>query len=69
MIKEDYPENSILHMNQGHLTIKDNKTFLLSDYYILPQVNESIKSTRGYHNYVMFVKKEKLRCIAHDTIL
>ena len=29
MIKEDYPENSILHMNQGHLTIKDNKTFLL----------------------------------------
>ena len=31
--KENYPENSILYINQGYLTIKDNKKLYYADYY------------------------------------
>ena len=38
--KENYPENSILYINQGNLTIKDNKKLYYADHYILGQVTE-----------------------------
>ena len=41
-IKENFPENSILYINQGYLTIKDDKKFYYADHYILGQVNECI---------------------------
>ena len=41
-IKENFPENNILYINQGYLTIKDDKKFYHADHYILGQVNECI---------------------------
>ena len=38
MEKENYPENSIIYINQGYLTIKDNKRLYYADCYILGQV-------------------------------
>ena len=40
MKKENFPKNSIIYVNQGYLTIKDNKKLYYRDYYITPIVNE-----------------------------
>ena len=35
MEKENYPENSIIYLNQGYLTIKESKRLYYANYYIL----------------------------------
>ena len=42
MEKENFPENSTIFVNQGYLTIKDNKKLNYADYYIIGKVNEYI---------------------------
>lgn len=42
MEKENFPENSTIFVNQGYLTIKDNKKLNYADYYIIGKVNECI---------------------------
>ena len=52
MEKDNYPENSIIYINQGYLTIKDNKRLYYGDYYILGQVIECLNPPEDISNYV-----------------
>ena len=68
MIKESYPENSILYINQGYLTIKGNKKFYYSDHYILGQINECINSPEHIHNYVCKESEVKMYRPQYDPV-
>ena len=61
MKKENFPKNSIIYVNQGYLTIKDNKKLYYRDYYITPIVNEC-KWTRpeDLENYVYQDREVKI---------
>lgn len=50
--KKDFPENSIIYIKQGYLTIKDNKKLYYADYYIIGQINECISLPEDLENYV-----------------
>ena len=52
MDKDNFPENSIFYINQGYLTVKDNKSMLYAEYYILRQILESISPPEDIENYV-----------------
>ena len=69
MKKENFPENSIIYINQGYLTIKDNKKLYYRDYYITPIVNEC-KWTRpeDLENYVCQDKKVKIYRPRYDSV-
>ena len=60
MIWENYPENRILYINQGYLTIKENKKFYYADHYLLSQVNKCINPPEDIHNYVCTEREVKL---------
>ena len=36
--KENFPENSLIYLNQGYQSYKDNKKFYYGDFFILGQV-------------------------------
>lgn len=42
MEKENFPDNSIIYVTKVYFTIKDNKKFYYTDYYIIGQINECI---------------------------
>ena len=52
MEKENYPENSMIYVNQCYLTIKDNKRLYYADYYILCQVIECLNPPEDISTYV-----------------
>lgn len=58
--KENIPENSIIYVNQGYLTIKDNKRLLYADYFLLGQVIEAINPPEAIRNYVCKEHEVKL---------
>ena len=58
--KENIPENSIIYVNQGYLTIKDNKRLLYADYFLLGQVIEAINPPEDIRNYVCKEHEVKL---------
>ena len=43
---------SIIYINQGYLTIKDNKRLYYGDYYILGQVIECLNPPEDISNYI-----------------
>ena len=55
--KNDFPENALIYVNQGYLTIKDRDTMIYCDHTILAQIvpfksvpeniDETIKETKG----------------------
>ena len=52
MDKENFPENSVIYINQGYLLTKDNKKLYYADYYIVGQVIECINPPGDISNYV-----------------
>ena len=38
--KENFPESSLIYLNKGYLTIKDNRTVFYADHYLIGQTNE-----------------------------
>ena len=42
--KENFPENSIIYVNQGYQFVKDNKRIYCGDYFLIGQVNECANS-------------------------
>ena len=49
--KANLPENSILYNNQPYQSYKDNKKVLLTDYYLLGQVNQCLNPREDSKNY------------------
>ena len=43
--KENFPENSIVYLNQRYQLYKDNKKIYYADYFLIGQVNECFEST------------------------
>ena len=52
MDKENFPENSIIYLNQVYLTIKDNKRLFYTNYFIIGQVIEAINPPEDIRNYI-----------------
>ena len=69
MDKENYPENSILYLNQGYLTIKDNKKIYYADYYLIGQINEGINPPADIENYVCKEREVKMYKPCYNAVL
>ena len=69
MDKENYPENSIIYLNQGYLTIKDNKKIYYADYYILGQINVCINPPEDIQNYVCKEREVQMYRPGYDPVL
>ena len=69
MDKENYPENSILYLNQGYLTIKDNKKIYYADYYLIGQKNEGINLPADIENYVCKEREVKMYRACYNAVL
>ena len=66
--KKKFPENSIIYINQGYLTIKDNKKLYYADYYIIGQINECINPPEDLENYVCQDREVKIYRPRYDPI-
>ena len=66
MDKENYPENSIIYINQGYLTIKDNEKLYYADYYILGQIIQCINPPEDIYNYVCKEREVKIYRLRYD---
>ena len=51
MDKENMPEKSIIFLNQGYQSYKDNKTVYYADYFLLGQVNECLNPRQNIEAY------------------
>ena len=58
--KENYPENSKRYLNQGYLTVKDNKKIYYGDFYIIGQVNKCVNPPQDIQNYIYKEKEVKM---------
>ena len=63
--KGNFPKNSIMHINQGYLTIKDHKN---ADYYIIGQINECIRPSEDLENYVCQDREVKIYRPRYDPV-
>ena len=52
MKKNNYPENSIIYINQGYLTIKNSKKMYYGDHFIIGQIIEAINPPENIAKYV-----------------
>ena len=68
MEKENYPENSIIYIYQGYLTIKDNKRLCYADCYIFGQVIECLNPPEDISNYVCHDREVKIYRPKYDTV-
>ena len=56
----NYPENSIIYLNQGCLTIKNNKKIFYADYYILGQIIKTLNYPEDIYSYVCREREVKI---------
>ena len=56
LAKDNYPENCIPYVNQGYLTIKNNKRMYYTDMQILGQVIETLNPPE---DIIIYVFKER----------
>ena len=68
MEKENFPENSISYLNQGYLTLKDNRKLYYADCYIIGQINECIFPPEDLENYVCQDREVKLYRPRYDPV-
>ena len=69
MGKENYPENSILYLNQRYSTIKDNTKIYYADYYLIGQINEGINPPADIENYVCKEREVKMYKPCYNVVL
>ena len=66
--KEDFPENSIIYLNQGYLTTEDHRKLYYADYCIIGQINERINPPEDLENYVCQDREVKLYRPHYDPV-
>ena len=49
--KENLPENSIIYLNQGYQSYKDDKNLYYGDYFLVGQINECLNPPEDFENY------------------
>ena len=60
MEKVNYPENTILYLNQAYLTVKENKTIYYCDFFVLGQIVEAANPPEDISTYVLKENKVKM---------
>ena len=58
--KENLPENTIIYLNQGYQSYKDNKKVYYGDYFSLGQINECMNPPEDLENYEFGPRETKL---------
>lgn len=66
--KENLAENSIIYLNQGYQSYKDNKKVHYGDYFLVGQVNEYLNLPEDLKNYELGPREVKMFCSRYDTI-
>ena len=60
MEKVNYPENTILYLNQAYLTVKENKKIYYCDSFVLGQIVEAANPPEDISTYVLKENKVKM---------
>ena len=60
MEKVNYPENTILYLNQAYLTVKENKKIYYCDFFVLGQIVEAANPPEDISTYVLKENKVKM---------
>ena len=68
MDKENFPENSIIYINQGYLTVKDNRKLNFAAYYLIGQINVCANPPEDIDNYVCQYREVKIYCPHYDPV-
>ena len=68
MEKEKIHENSLIYLNQGYQTSKDNKKVYYGDFFILGQVNEALNPPEDLSTCKFKDREVKLFCPRYDPI-
>ena len=56
--QESFPENSLIYINPGYLTIKDNRKHFYAGYYLIAQIDECANPPRcGRHRELLLYRK------------
>lgn len=58
--KENLPENSIIYLNQGYQSYKDNKKLYYGDYFLVGQINEFLNPPEDFENYELAEREVKM---------
>ena len=66
MDKDNFQENSVIYINQGYLSVKDNKRMFHADYYILGQIIEVINPLGNIQNYAFKDREVNFYCPCYD---
>ena len=56
----NYSGNSIIYVNQGYLTMKQDKRMFYADYHIRGQISEALDVPENISNYVCKERKVKI---------
>lgn len=48
----NYPENSIIYINQAYFTVENNKKMFYADHYIIGQIIETLNPPENITKYV-----------------
>ena len=51
MEKDNMPENTVLYINQGYQSYKDNKKVYYADYLIVGQINQCLNPPENIETY------------------
>ena len=68
MDKENFPENSIIYINQGYLTIKDNRKLYYADCYLIGQINERANAPEDIESHVCQDREVKIYRPRYDPV-
>ena len=63
------PGNSIIYVNQGYQSYKDNKKVYYAGYFLIGQVNECLKPTENLETYEFKYREVKMFCQRHDNVI
>ena len=65
---ENMPENSIIYLNHGYQSSKDNKKVYYADYFLVGQVNECLNPPENLETYEFKDREVKMFCPRYDNV-
>ena len=68
MKKDKMPENTVLYINQGYQSYKDNKKVYYADYLIVGQINQCLNPPENIETYGFKDNKAKMYRPCYDTV-
>ena len=66
--QESFPENFLIYINPGYLTIKDNRKHFYAGYYLIAQIDECANPPEDTENYFCTEKEVKLYRPRYDVV-